>query len=198
MSFLPPALSPGFAESCEDGECLWTILPHQLHAFDLGSPLEVQGSPPLYARLATNAGGETRIEMGTSKGFIRADVIIGPLNQCSSAGVVAEFIGPGGQVYGSFSGSGDFCFRVTHGSRNSHVLSLDPVTTSKGAFLEVAAEGHPVCLVNLNDPGGAGIEIDLDPDIDAFLIVSCVLASLVAAPELRPAISSCNPPQLAS
>jgi len=191
--FLPPALSPDFAESCKDGTFLWTILPDLCHAFVLGSPIEVQGSPSLHARLATNAGGQSRIEMGTVKDFIAADVIIGPLNPCSSSGVVAELIGPDGQVYGSFSRNGDAGFVVTHTSRAGNVLSLDPVTTSKGSFLEIAAEGHPVCLVQLNDPTGKGVEIDSDPDVDAFLIVSCVLASLVAAPELLPAI--CNPPQ---
>jgi len=185
--FLPPALSPDFAESCKDSTFLWTIPPDLCHAFVLGSPIEVQGSPALHARLATNAGGESRIEMGTVKDFIAADVIIGPLNQVSS-GAVAEIIGPDGQVYGSFLRSGDSGFVVTHTSRPGNVLTLDPVTTKRGLpFLEIAAEGHPVCLVKLNHDG-AGVEIEPDPDIDAFLIVSCVLASLVAAPELLPGI----------
>lgn len=124
------------------------------------------------------------LEMGTMKDFSKPDVVVGPLSQCLSSVAVAEIIGPDGQVYGTFLRNADGGLEVTHTAREGNVLCLNPVKTSKGAFLEISAEDHPISLVNLNDPRTAGVEIDSDPDVDAFLIVSCVLASLVAAPEL--------------
>lgn len=182
--FLPPELSPDFAESCKDGMFCWKIPPEHCHAFVLGSPIEVQGEPSLHARLVTAARGEKMLEMGTMKDFSKPDVVIGPLSQCLSSVAVAEIIGPDGQVYGTFLRNADGGLEVTHTAREGNVLCLNPVKTSKGAFLEISAEDHPISLVNLNDPRTAGVEIDSDPDVDAFLIVSCVLASLVAAPEL--------------
>jgi len=183
QSMLPPPLIPGFESFRGDEVSTWTI-PHQLcQALVLGTPIEVQGVPPLYARLARK-GQHRHIEMGRAKNFDMVEAIIGPLTNHAASGLVAEIFGPDGNLYGSFVQRGNG-FAVQHKSKPGNVLTLDPVKTAKGSFLEIAAEdGQPICLARLNDPNSPGVEIDADPDVDSFLLVSCVLASFVSRPEL--------------
>jgi len=184
-SLLPPLLKPDLGASCDGEECTWTIPYHCCQALVLGKPIEVQGSPRLHARLICD-GPDSKIEVGRipGEGVPGVEAIIGPLNRHASSGLAAQIIGLDEQLYGCFAESGDG-FTVSHESRHGHVLTLSPVNTAKGSFLEIEAEGgHPICLVRLNDPNSPGVEIDADPDVDGFLIVSCVLACFVARPEL--------------
>jgi len=178
---LPP-LIPGFESSRYEEACTWTI-PYQLcQARVVGIPIEVCGSPPLYARLA-KSGHDYSIELGRRQHLDASEATIGPLNCHSSPGLAANIIGPDGQLYGYFMQDG-IGFAVKHKSQSGNAITLEPVMTSKGSFLEIAADGHPICLARLTNPNGHGVEIDADPDVDSFLIVSCVLACLVARPGL--------------
>jgi hypothetical protein len=123
------------------------------------------------------------LELARTPSWEEPEASIGPLNVKTSSDP-AKIIGPGRQEYGSFVRSGKG-FAVTHCSRVGQVLSLEPVTTGKGSFLEVSAEdGQPIGLAKLNPPTGPGVEIDADPEVDSALIVSCVLASFVVDPAL--------------
>lgn len=181
--FLPPPLNTEFADACEDGELVWAVLAGRCQEFLAGDTIEIAGSPSLYARLVTTEG-QRRLEVGSTKEFQAPDASVGPLNSCVPGGAAAELFGPKAERYGSFQRTSKGGFTVTHKSRAPPVLSLDPVTTEKGSFLEIAADGHPVCLVNLGGHESDGVEFEPDPDIDASLIVCCVLACFGAAPGL--------------
>lgn len=179
-SLVPPLLKPHLGSSCT-----WTIPYHCCQALVLGNLIEVEGSPRLHARLTRN-GPDSHIEVGRipCEGGPVVEAMIGPLTSHAPSGLAAQILGPDMQLYGFFAEDGHG-FTVSHASRHGHVLTLSQVKTAKGSFLEIEAEGgHPICLARLNDPNSSGVEIDADPDVDGFLIVSCVLACFVARPEL--------------
>jgi hypothetical protein len=188
-SVMPPPLHPELC-ACHDEDAdddPW-IIPYQAcRDLVLGtSPscsITIHGAPQLYARLA-RCGYSRQIELGRTADLEVAEASVGPLPLTSADSLSAKIIGPGQKLYGYFveNGSG---FAVNHiDPRNGIALTLDPVKTSTGSFLELAAHGQPVCLAKLNDPQGQGIEIDADPDVDVFLILLCVLACFAARPEL--------------
>lgn len=174
---LPPALSPSF-DSYDEG-CSWTVPYYMCRHLIREKLVEVEGCPQLYARCI---GGQ--LEVGRAQDLSRIDVTIGPVGDSSITYLAASIKGPDGQLYGYFVHDGDG-FAVRHHSQSHRVLILQPVKTASGSFLEIAAEdARPVCLVRLDDSCGHGVEIDADPDVDGFLLVSCVLACFVAKPEL--------------
>lgn len=180
--FLPPALIPDFDSQREEA-CTWTIIYHLCRKLVLGSPIEVIGSPPLYAALIGDGWG-SQLLLGRTPTLEAAEATIGPLHHTLPPDIAANIVGPDGQLYGFFKQDGAR-FAVTHHSRAGNVLTLEPVKTASGSFLEIAAEdGIPICLAQLNDPKGPGVVIDANPDVDAFLIISCVLACFVARPEI--------------
>merc|ERR1719247_2432391 len=179
---LPPALVPYFVSFQEDAGTL-RVSKQFCEDLLLGKPIVVvEGFPPLSARMVCD-GDHKHLELGCVSNEA-VDAMIGPLDELWCSDIAAKINGPAGQSYGSIVREGD-ALAVKHKSGSDAVLRLEHTTTSSGSFLEVSSgHGNPLCLVRLDSPKSSDVEIDADPDVDAFLLVGCILAFFVARPDL--------------